>query len=345
MNTINQKNNLPGLVLTFIILLATYAITRRYLIPIVWAGVVVIASWPLYQHWVTLLKTRTTWAALSFTFFILLIILVPLTWIIVILIGEAQNASAYLILHNSSGISAPIWLSHLPIIGNRLVNQWNLYLAQPKFIQHFATLFHQHYQTFGGYLKVISSKTLYHSVSFIFCMLTLFFFFRDGPSIATQINNIGNNILPKRWNHYFQNLPTAIRGVVNGTVLSGLGVGIVMSLCYALTNLPFPALFGLATAFFAMIPFGLAIILLIAVITLLIKSSYLAAITILVIGIIVNFISDHIIKPKMISSAIELPFLMILIGIIGGIETLGLIGLFLGPIIMVMFYKLFIEYA
>ena len=113
MNTTSQKNNLPGLVLTSIILLATYAITKRYLIPIVWAGVVVIASWPLYQHWVTLFKTRTTWAALSFTRFIIPIILLPLTWIIIILIGQAQNASAYLIQHNSPGISSIVSINHL----------------------------------------------------------------------------------------------------------------------------------------------------------------------------------------------------------------------------------------
>ena len=69
----------------------------------------------------------------------------------------------------------------------------------------------------------------------------------------------------------------------------------------------------------------------------------ISAIILVAWGTLVMFIADHFVKPVLIGGAIELPFLAVLFGILGGVETLGVLGLFLGPMVMVLFATLWTE--
>jgi len=81
----------------------------------------------------------------------------------------------------------------------------------------------------------------------------------------------------------------------------------------------------------------------IAAVLLLMQGSVGGAITVVVVGLIVLFVADHVIRPALIGGATRLPFLWVLIGILGGVETLGLIGLFIGPATMAILVMLWRE--
>jgi len=121
------------------------------------------------------------------------------------------------------------------------------------------------------------------------------------------------------------------------------GVGIIMGILYTTFGLQAPALLGAITAILAMIPFGAPVIITIIGLILLAQGKIISAIVILSAGAIVMFVADHFIRPSMISGATRLPFLAVLFGVLGGIETLGLIGLFIGPVVMVLFMTLLNE--
>jgi predicted PurR-regulated permease PerM len=93
-----------------------------------------------------------------------------------------------------------------------------------------------------------------------------------------------------------------------------------------------------------MIPFGAALIFAIAALLLLAQGAAGAAIAVVVIGLAVVFVADHFIRPGLIGSATQLPFVWVLIGILGGVETLGLIGLFVGPATMAVLVMLWRDY-
>ena len=137
----------------------------------------------------------------------------------------------------------------------------------------------------------------------------------------------------KRWFRYAEKLPKALRATVNGTIVVGVGVGVLMGLCYGLIGFPAPTLMGFVTAFAAMIPFVVPIAFGIVALILVFNGSMMAAVIVVISGTIIMFIADHFIKPVLIGGAIKLPFLAVLFGILGGVETLGLLGLFVGPII------------
>lgn len=176
-----------------------------------------------------------------------------------------------------------------------------------------------------------------------FTLLTLFFFYRDGDRIIAQIHTIGEICLGKRWSRYADRLPSALRGTVNGTIVVGIAVGVLMGVCYALVGLSAPALTGFITAVAAMIPFVVPLVFAVVALVLFAGGSMAAALIVIIWGTFVMFVADHFVKPVMIGGSIQLPFLAVLFGILGGVETLGLLGLFVGPIAMVLFITLWQE--
>jgi predicted PurR-regulated permease PerM len=125
-----------------------------------------------------------------------------------------------------------------------------------------------------------------------------------------------------------------VHGTVDGLVLVGLGEGLVLGIVYALTGVPHPTTFGVLTALSAMIPFGAAVMFGIAALTLLANSTVIAAVVVLAAGLLVTFAADHFIRPVLIGGATRLPFLWVLLGILGGVAVWGLLGLFFGPALM-----------
>jgi predicted PurR-regulated permease PerM len=107
--------------------------------------------------------------------------------------------------------------------------------------------------------------------------------------------------------------------------------------------MPGPTLLGFLTACAAMIPFVVPVVFLLVAGFLWCNSGLMGAIVVIVSGTVVMFVADHFIKPALIGGAIQLPFLAVLFGILGGVETLGLLGLFIGPIVMVLFVTLWNE--
>ena len=113
-----------------------------------------------------------------------------------------------------------------------------------------------------------------------------------------------------------------------------------MGLCYALLGFPTPTLTGFLTAFAAMIPFAVPFVFMIVSLIFLMAGQAVSALIVMLWGTLVMFLADHFVKPVLIGGAIQLPFLAVLFGILGGVETLGLLGLFMGPIILVLFITL-----
>ncbi|KTC87721.1 AI-2E family transporter [Legionella drozanskii] len=338
----NHKELLSISLTVAIVALAVF-IVHRFIPSMIWAAIIVIATYPLYKYWRQLFGHRDNLAALLFTTVLGLIILLPLSWLISILVTEIQLFINYLQTINKVGGPAPEVIQKFPMFGNELINYWNTHISHPGNIRNLLTDLHLSLTPASYYIKQVGINLAHRGFQLGFTLLTLFFFYRDGDKLFQQINKIGEYCLGDRWFRYADRLPSALRGTVNGTIVVGLGVGILMGLCYLLVGFPAPTLVGFITAFAAMIPFVVPIIFVIVALILLASGSMVGAIIVIIWGTIVMFIADHFIKPVLIGGAIKLPFLAVLFGILGGVETLGLLGLFVGPIIMVLFITLWQE--
>jgi predicted PurR-regulated permease PerM len=118
-----------------------------------------------------------------------------------------------------------------------------------------------------------------------------------------------------------------------------------MTVVYWMAGAPHAVLLGALTAVAAMIPFGAILVFAVAALLVLAQGSIVWAGAVVVIGLLVVGIADHFIRPALIGGATRLPFLLVLFGILGGVETLGLLGLFVGPGVMAALVLLWREYV
>ena len=340
-----NKNHreLMSMGLTVSIVALTLFIIHRFIPSLSWAAIIAIATYPLYRRWCRLFGEQKNLAAVLFTFILSLILIIPLSWLVGVLIKESQLLINYLQLINRDGGKAPFFLADIPFVGTDLISYWDANIGQPGNVKFLLSNLHLSLTPTSYYIKQVGSDLVRRSFQLGFTLLCLFFFYRDGDKLFQQINFIGEYCLGKRWFRYADGLPAALRSTVNGTIVVGIGVGILMGICYALVGLPGPTLMGFITAIAAMIPFVVPILLAIFALILFFSGSLISAIIVVVWGTLVMFVADHFIKPALIGGAIQLPFLAVLFGILGGVETLGLLGLFIGPIIMVLFITLWYE--
>ena len=338
----NHKELLSIALTVGVISLALFII-HRFIPSLVWAGVIAIATYPLYQRWRLFFGKNRNLSAFLFTFVLALLLIVPLSWLISILVRELQVLVNYLQWTNKHGGEVPSFIKDVPWFANDVVVYWNTHLGQPGDIKHVLSNLHLSLAPASHYIKQISFNLFHRGFQVGFTLLSLFFFYRDGDQLFETINRIGENCLGTRWFRYAKKLPLALRGTVNGTVFVGIGVGILMGICYGLVGFPGPTLLGFITACAAMVPFVAPVIFVAVALVLWCSGAVLAAIAVATWGTIVLFFADHFIKPALIGGAIQLPFLAVLFGILGGVETLGLLGLFVGPIIMVLFITLWQE--
>ncbi len=329
--------------LTVGIVLLSLFIVHKFIPSMIWAAIIAIATYPLYEKWRVFFGQRENTASLLFTTLMGLLFLIPLSWLIGILIKESQLFINFLQQINKDGGAAPEFFKNLPFVSNELVQYWDKNIGQPGNIRDFLSNLHITLTPASYYIKQIGVNLAHRSFQVGFTLLTLFFFYRDGDKLLLQVHHVGEYCLGDRWFRYSDRLPKALRATVNGTIVVGIGVGILMGICYALVDFPAPTLTGFITALAAMIPFVVPIVFIAVALILLSVGSLISAIVVLVWGTLVMFVADHFIKPVLIGGAIELPFLAVLFGILGGVETLGLLGLFLGPMVMVLFVTLWQE--
>ena len=130
-------------------------------------------------------------------------------------------------------------------------------------------------------------------------------------------------------------LVDAIRGTVNGTLTVAVVEGAIIGAAYFIVGVPHALLFSLLTMAFAMVPFGAwAVFTTASLLFVLQGGNVMAGCAVFGFGAIVMLIGDTLVWPKLVGNAARLPFLVALIGIFAGLQAFGLIGLFLGPVIM-----------
>lgn len=338
-----QHRELIGILLALLIVALAIYIVQRFIPSMLWAAVVASITYPLYERWLRVCRFHSAWAATSFTGVVSIALVIPLIWMGSILVHEAQVFINYLIHLNNKGLGAPLALKNLPMIGREIDAFWKAHFSEPGGIRDYLSSLNLSLVPVSYYAKKIGTSVLHRSFQFGFMLLSLFFFYRDGEKWIEQVHKVGDVCLGERWQTYAMKLPSTLRGTLNGTVVVGLGVGIIMGLVYMVLSFPAPALAGFATAVSAMIPFVVPFVFGIVALILWLTGSLLKAVIVLVIGTIVMFIADHFVKPVLIGGTTELHFLAVLFGILGGVEAFGLIGLFLGPVVMVLLMILWRE--
>ena len=317
-------------------------ISATFIPSLIWAAIIAIAIDPLYARaearWP---GGRRAWLPTIATFLIAVLVLAPLTIGVVEAAREGRTVIAWLADARANGLAEPAWVQRMPF-ANEISNWWQANLATPEGTA--LQLDRVRGSLLGGHSAVVGRNLIHRSVVFAFTLLALFFLLRERDNFIQQLQAGGRRLLGSSGDRLGAQLIRSVRGTIDGLVLVGIGEGAVMAVFYLISGVPHPFLLGLLTAVAAMIPFGAAVMFGIAGLMLIGQGAIGWAVAIFVIGMIVVGIADHFVRPFLIGGSTRLPFLWVLIGILGGVESLGLLGLFVGPATMATLILLWRDY-
>ncbi len=181
-------------------------------------------------------------------------------------------------------------------------------------------------------------------LTLLFMLIALFFVYRDGVSFSKQIDMLGERILPNRWERISRVVPATISSTVMGMTLIAIGEGIVLGLAYWVAGVPSPVTLGVLTGVMALIPGGAPLSFTLVSIYLLASGSHVAGVGLFVWGTVELFIVDKTLRPKLVGGPIKLPFLPTFFGLVGGVKTMGFLGLFIGPVLMALIVAIWREW-
>jgi predicted PurR-regulated permease PerM len=321
-------------------------VIRDFVPAIAWACVIAIALWPAFhrieEH--RLFKGRTTLIATVLTIAIGLLFLLPVGIAIAQAGAEAHEVIEWARGVQENGIPVPEFVHHLPFGATQLESWWQDNLAQPlrdspamKGLHGGAVV------TFGRHFGARAAHAL---MLFGFMLVTLFVIFQAGPRLSCSVMEGVRRAFGYDVMHLAERMAAAVRGTVSGLVVVGFGEGALLLVAYMLTGVPHAALLGFVTAIAAMLPFCAPIIFCGAALWLfLVQGALVPAICVAVFGFVVVFVAEHFVRPVLIGNSARLPFLLVLFGILGGAETFGLLGLFIGPALMTVLMVLWSEYV
>lgn len=331
--------------LLVLMLLAGVYFFQGFLIPVLAALIIGFASWPLYRKLVKACGGRTTLSASIALLVVLLVLVIPLAMMLSYSITEIRSWVAWLLEANKHGLPAPVWLATVPFAGPTLVEHWQTYLGKPNAINELVqSISGEQIGSIYRLLLAAGTNVFNLLLNVLFVMLTLFFLYKDGSAMVAQIDRVGERILPRRWHRFSRVVPATVSATVTGMTLIAVGEGIILGIAYKLAGVESAFLLGVLTGFMAMIPGGAPLAFTSVSLYLVGSGSPMAGLALFVWGSVELFIVDKTLRPKLVGGPIRLPFLPTFFGLIGGVKTMGLVGLFVGPVLMALLFATWREW-
>jgi predicted PurR-regulated permease PerM len=318
-----------GLVAALLLVLAGLFTLHEFIPALVWACVFAIALWPLFQRAAARFpRHRHELLPILFVGGVVLVFVLPVIVIAIPLADDAHALFGWLHQAETNGVPAPAVLGKLPD-GAALTALWQAHLSQPADLSAL-----EHGAVKGGAAHIattIGRETAHRAVLLGFTILALYFFLRDADNVVAQLRVGARRAFGPAGEDVGRQIIRSVQGTVNGLVFVALGEGVLLGIAYGIAGVPHPTLFGLITAILAILPFGAAAGFGLAALSLFALGHTVPAVVIIVIGAVVAFIADHFIRPVLIGGAIRLPFIWVLLGILGGFSAYGLVGLSSAP--------------
>lgn len=337
-----------GFFAVLLVLLSQIALMfRPFLLPTLWAVILAHLMFPLHNRLTTFCKGRVTVSAALLTLGIMLLVVVPLIAMGFLLVDEAKAAqTAITVWIQSGGVQRlPEQLAGLPLMGERaqewlgwfIVTQGNLdefFLSSAKALKQFLV----------DELTGVVTNVFLLAVNFLVMILVLFFLFKDGARLFAGLYRV----VPLDESHkakIFVRLDQTLRAVVKGILAAAVAQGLAAGLAYAVLGAPFPMFLTAMTMVLAPLPVGgTALIWGPVALYLWWAGPLWKALAMLAWGAGIVTMVDSVLKPWLIGQGAQIPVLFMFFSIVGGLAVYGIIGLFLGPIIVGLLHTAILIY-
>jgi predicted PurR-regulated permease PerM len=323
------------------LVLLAFQVLRPFIVPVIWAIILAYVTWPAHEALARLLGGRRGVSALAMTVVLAGSIVVPATWLVTLLQVEVLGAYREFVRMLASGPKIPPALLDLPVLGEWLRKLLERLSADPAALNAEVRGL---LDNWSGEVGVVVGGIGRNLAKLAAAMLTLFFMYRDGRQYALQLSLMLQKFLGQRVDDYLEAIGATVKAVVYGLVLAALAQGALAGLGYWVAGLEAPVFLGALTAIVALIPFAVPFMWVGASLWLLLSGETVAAAGLFAWGLTAVSWVDNIIRPLVISGATRIPFLLVMFGVLGGLAAFGLVGLFIGPVILAVLIAIWREW-
>jgi predicted PurR-regulated permease PerM len=332
-----------GIAALALLIIGCIAVLHPFLSALLWAAILVSVTWGAFTHLDKWLGHRRNLSALAMTCVVSLVVIAPFAIVALGLADNATQLSDAISSQLERGLpDAPAWLSGIPIVGERLTEYWqSLAHDTSRMTNELKLLLPTAQAALLATGKAIGSGLMQLTLS----VFIAFFLFRDGEAFDRRLSSVVSKIAGQRGRHLLGVARSTVTGVVYGILGTALAQGVLAGIGFAIAGVPGALLLGLATFFLSVVPVGPPLIWGGAAVWLFQQGETGWAIFMVVWGGLVISMVDNIIKPIIISRGSSLPFVLVFLGVLGGAVAFGLVGVFLGPTLLAVGYRLLNEWS
>jgi predicted PurR-regulated permease PerM len=325
------------------IVIGCFLVLRPFLSALLWALILCCTTWPAFNHLRRAIGGSATLASLAMTLVIALVLLAPFVIVGLTLAENANQLLEYGKRFVEQGPpEPPAWVAQIPLIGERLQTYWAGFTHDTTALVEELRKYIEPLRNFalaGG--GALAEGLLLLTLS----IFIAFFLYRDGETLATRLNNAVGRISGERGQHLVGLAGNTMRGVVYGIIGTAIAQGVIAAIGFWIAGVPAPTLLGVATFVLSPVPVGPPLVWIPAAIWLFYHGSTGWAIFLVVWGVVAVSSVDNFIKPLIISRGSNLPFILVLLGVLGGVVAFGFIGVFIGPTLLAIGFALLQDWS
>lgn len=319
-----------------------YAVLHLFIVPVAWAVIIAFATWPPYRQLRSRLPLSPGLAALIMTLLLTAAFVLPALWLVMLMrseVGVVIAAATELLRQDAPPL--PDFIRTLPWLGDFLQGLIGQIAGDPE---AFRGQVSEWVRQGADRAVALIGDVGRNAAKFGFALITVFFLYRDGDRVLAQVHRVLHRFLGARVDAYLVAVGGMTKAVVWGLVITALAQGLVAGLGYWWAGLQAPVLLGAITALIAMVPFGAPFVWGSASLWLLAEGDMLGGIGLMLWGGLVVSWVDNLVRPLVISNATRIPFLLVMFGVLGGLAAFGLVGLFLGPVVLAVLMAVWREW-
>ncbi len=343
MNSAKNIEQLITLAVLVLLIIGTYLVLQPFITALLWAGLLCYATWPLLLRVNTGLKQRRGWSAALMCLAIATVLVAPFVIVVASLADNVGHLNEMVQTFLERGLPAPpAWLAGLPLAGEKLHAFWLAAATDTNLlIEPIKRALPEMSKWLLSSGIALGNGVLQLSLS----VFILFFLYRDGEALAQRMDTAMNRIGGERARTLLKLAGSTVKGVVNGILGTALAQGILAGIGFLIAGVPGALLLGLATFFLSVVPMGPPLLWIPAAAWLYFQGEVGWAIFLVVWGVAVISSVDNFLKPYLISQGASMPFILVLLGVLGGLVAFGFVGVFLGPTLLAVGYSLAREWT
>jgi predicted PurR-regulated permease PerM len=326
-----------------ILIAASLWVMRPFLMPLIWAAVIVVATWPAFERLEARLGGRHGLAVTAMAAAILMIIIVPITLAVVTIIGHVGEISAKVTsLAALSQSTPPDWVGRIPLVGGKAAARWQEFSALSADDRTAAIA--PHVKAWAQWFMAKVGGIGMTMLSFLLTVIVSTILYANGSTIRRGILAFARRLGGRRGEDVAVLAGKCVRGVVLGVVGTALIQAALGGAGLFLTGVPGAGVLSAITLMLCLAQLGPFLTMLPAVIWLY-SSGHSVAGTVLLVIMIVAGTVDNVVRPLLIKKGADLPLVLIFSGVIGGLIAFGVVGLFIGPVVLAVTFTLLKEWV